>query len=80
MVDSPVKALLIIFVFTIIQQIEGNILVPKVMQRVSGFSPIVILIALLVGSNLFGIIGAVVAVPVLMVGAIVVKNFYEMYK
>ena len=76
-IESPVKALLVIFAFTIIQQLEGNIIVPKVMQRVSGFSPIIILIALLVGSNLFGIIGAVIAVPVLMVGAIIIKNILE---
>lgn len=75
-VDSPVKALAVILVFTVIQQIEGNILVPKVMQKVSGFSPIVILIALLIGSNLFGLVGAIVAVPVLMVGSIIVKSLF----
>lgn len=72
-IDSPIKALLIVAVFALIQQTEGNIIVPKVMQRVSGFSPIIILIALLVGSNLFGLIGAVIAIPVLMVGAVVVR-------
>ncbi len=73
-VDSPVKALLVVAVFALIQNLEGNVIVPKVMQKVSGFSPIIILIALLIGSNLFGIIGAVVAVPVLMIGAIIFKN------
>lgn len=76
-IDSPVKALLIVAVFALIQQTEGNIIVPKVMQRVSGFSPIIILIALLVGSNLFGLIGAVIAIPVLMVGAVIVKAILD---
>jgi predicted PurR-regulated permease PerM len=77
-IDSPIKALLIVGVFSLIQQLEGNLLVPKVMQKVSGFSPIVILIALLIGSNLFGLIGAVVAVPVLMIGAIIVKTVLDL--
>jgi predicted PurR-regulated permease PerM len=77
-IDSPIKALLIVGVFALIQQTEGNILVPKVMQKVSGFSPIIILIALLIGSNLFGLIGAVIAVPVLMIGAIIVRTILDL--
>ena len=78
-VDSPFKALLVIFAFTLIQQLEGNILVPKVMQKVSGFSPIIILISLLVGGNLFGILGTILAVPVLMVSAVIIKSVVKMY-
>jgi predicted PurR-regulated permease PerM len=76
-VDSPIKALFIVLVFTMIQQVEGNVLVPKVMQKVSGMNPIVILIGLLVGSNLFGIVGAIAAVPVMMIGTIVIKSVQE---
>jgi len=76
-VDSPVKAVLIVLVFAVIQQLEGNILVPKVMEKVSGIKPIIILIGLLIGSNLFGIIGAIAAVPVLMIGAIILKSIVE---
>ncbi len=76
-VDSPIKALLIVLVFAGIQQIEGNVLVPKIMAKVSGLSPIVILIGLLVGTNLFGIIGAVAAVPVMMIVSIVLRSILE---
>ncbi len=79
-VDSPVKAVLIVGLFALIQQAESNILVPKVMQKVSGFSPIVILIALLAGNNLFGLIGAVAAVPVLMIGGIIVRSIMGVEK
>jgi len=75
--DSPVKALLIVLVFAMIQQVEGNVLVPKIMEKVSGISPIIILIALLIGTNLFGILGAVAAVPVLMIGSIILKSILE---
>lgn len=72
--DAPIKGIGVIVLFTIIQQLENNILVPKVMQKVSGFSPIVILIALLVGSEFFGIIGAITAVPMTMVLTIILKR------
>lgn len=76
-VDSPTKALLIVAVFALIQNLEGNLLVPKVMGKVSGMSPLIILISLWVGSNLFGIIGAIVAVPVLMIGTVVFRSLLE---
>ena len=60
--------------FLIIQQVENNFLVPRVMQKVSGFSPLVILIALLIGSKLFGLIGAVIAVPLMMILVLVVRK------
>ena len=76
-VDSPVKALLIVLVFGLIQNVEGNLLVPKVMGKVSGMSPLIILIGLLIGGNLFGIVGAIVAVPVLMIGSVIVKSILD---
>jgi len=76
-VDSPVRALLIVLVFAMIQQVEGNVLVPKIMAKVSGTSPIIILIAILIGTNLFGIIGAIAAIPVLMIGSIILRSILE---
>lgn len=73
--DSPVKALGVMALFIVIQQLENNLLVPKVMQKVSGFSPLIILIALLAGSKFFGVTGAIVAVPMTMVIAILLKRF-----
>lgn len=71
---SPVKGFGVIVLFTVIQQLENNLLVPKVMQKVSGFSPLVILLALLIGSEFFGVIGALIAVPVTMIGSIIIKK------
>lgn len=72
--QSPVQALSVVGAFAFIQFLENNFIVPKVMQSVSGFSPIIILIALLIGSNLFGIVGALLAVPSLMLGSIILKH------
>lgn len=72
--DSPIKGLGVIALYLIVQQLENNILVPKIMQKVSGFSPIVILLALLIGGEFFGITGAVIAVPATIVGAVILKK------
>jgi predicted PurR-regulated permease PerM len=72
--DAPVKGLFVIALYIIVQQLENNILVPKIMQKVSGFSPLVILLALLVGSEFFGIIGAIIAVPATIVIGVILKR------
>jgi predicted PurR-regulated permease PerM len=72
--DTPVKGMGVIALYLIVQQLENNILVPKIMQKVSGFSPLVILIALLIGSEFFGVIGALMAVPMTMILAIILKR------
>lgn len=72
--DSPVKGIAVVIVFSVIQQLENTILVPKIMGKVSGFSPIAILLALLVGSTFLGIVGAIIAVPLTMILVIVVKR------
>ncbi len=72
--DAPIKGVGVIALFIIIQQLENNLLVPKIMQKVSGFSPIIILLALLIGSEFFGIVGAIVAVPSTMIISIILKR------
>jgi predicted PurR-regulated permease PerM len=73
--DSPIKGIGVVSLFIIIQQLENNILVPKVMGKVSGFRPLVIFLALLIGANFFGIVGAICAVPVTMIISTVMKRF-----
>ena len=72
--ESPIKGLAVVALFILIQQLENNLIVPKVMQKVSGFSPIIILLALLIGSNLFGILGAILAIPFTMISAVIIKR------
>jgi predicted PurR-regulated permease PerM len=60
---SVKKALLVIAFFVIQQQIENHVLVPKVMERQVGVSAVTVISALLIGGNLLGIVGAILAVP-----------------
>jgi len=57
------KALFVLIFFVVQQQFENHILVPKVMGRQVGISPVMVILALLIGGNLLGILGALLAVP-----------------
>jgi predicted PurR-regulated permease PerM len=66
-------AIITVIIFYGIQLLENNFLVPKVMQKVSGFSPVLILLSFLICSNFLGLPGAILAVPILMFGNILIK-------
>ena len=63
-INNPVQALLFIVVFLVIQQIEGNLIYPKVVGKSVGLSPIWTLFAITVGGGLFGIVGMLIGLPV----------------
>jgi len=50
--------------FALIQQIDGNFVAPRVLKDNVGLSPLYIILAILVGSELFGLPGTFLAVPV----------------
>jgi len=62
--QSPLLALLTIALYIVIQQLENYLLAPQVMRKAVGLSPVVIIIALLIGGKLAGILGIILAVPV----------------
>jgi predicted PurR-regulated permease PerM len=64
---SPLTALLTIIALFIIQQVEGNLLMPRIYGQSLHIHPIPILLAVIVGWGLFGIMGMVLAVPALAV-------------
>jgi predicted PurR-regulated permease PerM len=59
----PTLALFVIIFLFAQQQLENHLLVPKIMQRQVGISPVVVIVALLIGGSLLGVIGALLAVP-----------------
>lgn len=62
--DSWTRALMTLFLIILIQQLENNILVPKIMQKAVGLNPIVSIVAFMIGAQLFGVVGAIFAIPV----------------
>ena len=61
--------------FLVLHQLEANVLVPKIMERRVGVSPVVVMMALLVGGALWGLVGAVLAIPTAAIISVIVSEF-----
>lgn len=72
---SPGFAVSVMFFYILVQMLENNILVPKIMEKAVGLNPIVIIIGVLIGSKFLGILGALLAVPFIAMTFIIVKSF-----
>jgi predicted PurR-regulated permease PerM len=67
------EALLVAALFLVAQQIEGNLLVPRIQGGSVGVHPLVVLFATLAGTALYGILGAIFAVPVVAIVAATIR-------
>lgn len=72
---SPFHALTVLLLYTLIQQLESSIIVPKVMHESVGLDPIIIILALMIGGRLAGPIGALLAVPLAVVVMIIYREW-----
>lgn len=63
--ESPSQAVVFLIVFIIVQQIEGNVIYPKVVGNSVGLPSIWVLVAVSVGGSLFGVVGMLVFIPLL---------------
>lgn len=61
---SPLQFGLTIAWATLVQQLESNLLVPRIVGTAVGISPLTVILALLIGGSLLGLVGALLAVPV----------------
>jgi len=71
---SPKLALYVGVYFLVLHQLEANILVPKIMERRVAVSPVAVMVALLVGGALWGIIGAVLAIPTAAILSVIIEE------
>jgi len=71
---SMQKVVLVIVFFIVQQQFENHVLVPKVMERQVGISPVTVILALLIGGKLLGILGAILAVPTAAILQVVISE------
>ena len=67
-------ALMVGAYFLVLHQLEANILVPKIMEKRVGVSPVTVIIALLVGGELWGLLGAVLAIPTAAILAVIIDE------
>lgn len=64
---NPIKALIFVIVFLVLQQIEGNLIYPKVVGSSVGLPSIWVLAAVTVGGNLMGVVGMLIFIPIVSV-------------
>ncbi len=62
--NDPISALWVILLFIALQQLEGHVVAPQVFRISLRINPILIILALLIGYQLYGIVGALVALPI----------------
>ncbi len=67
---GPALAAGVAFGYVVIQQLENNLIVPKIMGNATGIHPLFILVGMLFGFSIGGILGALLTVPVLVIGKI----------
>lgn len=76
-VNDPLQALAFIAMFLVIQQIEGNLIYPKVVGNSIGLSGMWVLMAITVGGSLFGVVGMLVMIPFASVLFTLLREFTE---
>ncbi len=64
LVDTPIMALYFVIMFLVLQQLEGNLIYPKVVGTSVGLPPIWVLVAVSVGGSLFGVVGMLIFIPI----------------
>lgn len=72
---SPLTGLGVIILAFVVQQLENYLLVPKIMEKSIGVSPIVTLIALAIGARLAGVVGAIISIPTVITLQVLAKEY-----
>lgn len=74
---SPIMGLAVVALYFLIQQVENSVFVPKVMERSVGISPLVTLLALLIGFKIAGIVGILLSVPTAITIRVLLKQYTQ---
>ena len=74
---SPALTIGVIIAYIVIQMLENNFLVPKIMEKAVGLNPVIIIIGVMVGGHLLGVLGALLSIPFISVLTIAYKTIRE---
>ncbi|MFZ2153472.1 MAG: AI-2E family transporter [Microgenomates group bacterium] len=77
---SPLTALFAVFWGIIVQQLENNFIVPKIMNAAVGLHPIITILVITIGAKFAGVGGALLAVPVYITFETIVRSILEWKK
>jgi predicted PurR-regulated permease PerM len=73
-IASPTQGLLSLGAAVLIQQLENNLIAPRVMSRAVNIHPVAVIVAILAGNEMLGIMGAVLAVPLVASISVIVDE------
>jgi predicted PurR-regulated permease PerM len=62
--ENPLTALWVVLLFIVLQQLEGHVVAPQIFSHALRINPLLVIIALLFGDAIYGIVGALMALPV----------------
>ena len=74
--DSPGKAAIVFGLYILVQQIEGNVIIPMVMAKQVSLHPAIIVIGVVVVGRVIGFVGLLVAVPLISAAMILVRALW----
>lgn len=74
LVDNPVKAVVFVIIFLVLQQIEGNLIYPHVVGSSVGLPSIWVLAAVTLGGSLLGVTGMLLFIPLVSTAYILLKD------
>jgi predicted PurR-regulated permease PerM len=73
---SPTHGIAALIVAVVVQQLENNLIVPKIMQQVTGLSPVTTIIVLMTGFSLGGPLLAVLSLPMVLSARVLISHFH----
>jgi len=78
LVDSPSKVIVFLILFFVLQQVEGNLIYPKVVGNKVGLPSILVLMAVTIGGSLFGVAGMLVFIPLVSTAYTLINENVEL--
>lgn len=73
---SPAKAVAVIIFYIIVQQVENNVIVPKIIKENADVNPLISLTCILIGFKIYAVLGAFLAVPIY----ILIRTSYSFWR
>ncbi len=77
---SLVAGIVVLVFFIVYQQVENHVLQPVIMSRTVALSPLTVLVSILLGAELLGFLGALLAIPVAGIVHVIGRDLYDGYR
>lgn len=72
---SPLTALIVLILYIVVQQLQNHVFVPQIMKRALGLSPVVVIVAIVIGAKLLGTVGALLSIPIAAVVLVIAQDW-----